>query len=951
MPMPARRPAVLIATLLGILAGAAVLPATAQRTAAVPAPTTPGTLPRLGDCNAPSHATTLQAAPAAAVPLLAEARGLFLDDRRLRWPGRSALPGTRFRLLHAADGQIVPAPGAPARDAEGALALDVFDGRLPESVSQRFAWAGDGVTLTLRAADAPRLPLLLRRQLVLVHEDSEGRVLAATGLQTAAALDALYRPAAEVPDLGATLTGRGDTARTGFRLWAPTAERVALCLYERDRGPASQIVPMTRDAATGAWQAQRPGDLSGRYYAYLVDVHVRGTGRVRNLVTDPYALSLGADSRRGYIADLDSPALKPAGWDSTPRPAPLADNAEMVIYRLHVRDFSIGDPTVPAPLRGKYGAFTATDAAGLRHLRALKAAGVTDVHFMPLFDVAGVPEQGCATPDRARLAALPPDSPEQQALVMAGAGQDCFHRGDEPLHFGAPEGSLASDAADGAVRIRELRAMVQALHRLGLRVGMDVVYGRTAASGQHARSVLDRIVPGYYQRLDAAGRVETSTCCDNTATEHRMMARLMTDSAVVWARDYRIDSLRFDLTGHQPKAAMQQLQAKVDLAAGRRVQLIGEGGNFGAVADGRRFEPASQPSLPGTGIATFSDRARDAVRGGSAGDNGRAQIVNQGWISGLHFAPNARAAAERPATREDLLRAADLVRVGLAGTLRDHVLEDHRGQRVRLAQIPYGDQPAGYTLAPGEAVNCVESPDQPTLFDALAFKLPQGTSAEDRARVQTLGTALVLFSQGVACLHAGQEILRSKSLDTHSRDSGDWFNRLDWTLTDNGFGAGLPPERHNRDSWPYMAPLLADASIKPGPAQIRFARDAALDLLRIRASSSLFRLRTAEQVQQRLHFHHTGPTQSGTVIVGRLDGSGHPGAGFAELLYAVNVDPQPQVVPLPELRGRPYELHPVHLAANAADTRPREQARWDAEAGTLTLPARTALVYVVPGAR
>jgi pullulanase len=947
MPMPPARPAILLAALCILLS----LPAAAQRPPTPSTPGTPGTLPRLGDCNATAHATTLQAAPAAAAPWLADARGLFLDDRRLRWIGRSAAPGTRFRLLHAADAQIVPAAGAPARDAEGALVLDVFEGRLPEALSQRFAWAGEGVTLTLRPADVPRLTLLLRRQLVLVHEDAEGRVLAATGLQTAGALDVLYRPAAEAPDLGATISGRGDAARTRFRVWAPTAERVALCLYDRDRGPAAKIVPMTRDAATGVWQAQRPGDLSGRYYTYLVDVHVRGTGRVRNLVTDPYALSLGADSRRGYIADLDNPALKPAGWDSTPRPAPLADNAEMVIYELHVRDFSIGDTTVPAPLRGRYGAFTVADSAGMRHLRALREAGLTDVHFLPIFDLATVPEEGCTTPDRARLAALPPDSPQQQALVMAGAAQDCFNWGYDPFHFTAPEGSFASNAADGAVRVRELRAMVQALHRLGLRVGMDVVYNHTTASGQHARSVLDRIVPGYYQRLDAAGRVETSTCCDNTATEHRMMARLMIDSAVVWARDYRIDSFRFDLMGHQPKAAMQQLQAKVDLAAGRRVQLIGEGWNFGEVADGRRFEQASQLSLPGTGIATFSDRARDAVRGGSAGDNGRAQIVNQGWISGLHHAPNARAAAERPATREDLLRAADLVRVGLAGTLRDYVLEDHRGQRVRLAQIPYGDQPAGYTLAPGEAVNYVENHDNQTLFDALVFKLPEGTSADDRARVQTLGTALVLFSQGVAYLHAGQEILRSKSLDRNSYDSGDWFNRLDWTLTDNGFGAGLPPEPDNRDSWPYMAPLLADATLKPGPAQIRFTRDAALDLLRIRASSSLFRLRTAEQVQQRLHFHHTGPQQSGTVIVGRLDGSGHPGAGFAEVLYAVNVDLQPQVVPMPELRGRPYELHPVHRAASAADTRPREQARWDAETGTLTVPARTALVYVVPGAR
>src|SRR5690606_2636963 len=154
----------------------------------------------------------------------------------------------------------------------------------------------------------------------------------------------------------------------------------------------------------------------------------------------------------------------------------------------------------------------------------------------------------------------------------------------------------------------------------------------TSASGQDGKSVLDRIVPGYYHRLDGAGDVTRSTCCENTATEHAMMARLMIDSAVLWVKHYGIDSFRFDLVGHQPPEAMERLQDAVDATAGRRIQLIGEGWNFGEVADGARFVQASQDSLAGSGIGTFSDRARDALRGGGPTDSGLALLREQGWL-------------------------------------------------------------------------------------------------------------------------------------------------------------------------------------------------------------------------------------------------------------------------------------------------------------------------------
>ena len=736
---------------------------------------------------------------------------------------------------------------------------------------------------------------------------------------------------------------------------------------------------LQRDGRTGAWSARLPGNLSGHHCTYLVDVHARGAGLVdvhapsaglvevqargaglvRNRVTDPYAISLNTDSRRSWVGSLNAAALQPAGWATTPRPDAVQASTDLVVYELHLRDFSVNDTTVPAAQRGKYLAFTHPGSNGMQHLQALAAAGLTGVHLLPVFDFATVPEQGCTTPDVVSLAALPPDSEAQQALVMAGAAQDCFKGGYDPLHFSAPEGSDATDAEDGAVRIIKFRSMVQALHRAGLRVGMDMVYNHTSASGQKQHAVLDRAVPGYYQRLNALGAVENSTCCDNTVTENLMMAKLMVDSAVVWARDYGIDSMRFDLMGHQPRAAMVALQQAVNREVnrtagrtagrkgGRHLHLLGEGWNFGEVKDGARFVQAAQRSLNGTGIGAFSDRGRDAVRGGGCCDGPADLLQRQGWLNGLHHAPNAHAIAAGVGSRNDLLRATDLVRAGLAGTLQNYRMRTFDGSVKALADIDYAGQGAGFASQPSEVVNYVENHDNPTLFDINVMKLPAGTSREDRARVQVLGAAVTAFSQGIAYFHAGVELLRSKSGDRNSFNSGDWFNRLDFTLQDNGYGRGLPPQADNRALWPAMKALLADASIRPTAADMRFTRDAFLDLLRIRNSSSLFRLRTADEVLARLRLHNTGADQDPTVVVGHVQGCGLPGAGFAEVLYAINVGVSPVTLALPELQGRPFVLHPVHRAASAADARPAALSSWHASTGTLTVPPRTALVYVL----
>lgn len=877
--------------------------------------------------------TLLAAAPGPAP----QAQAVWLDGRHLRWPGVAA--EGRFSLVHSRTGRLQANPGQTLAGADTALPLALDGTALPAASAQRFRWVGAGATLRVRGADAARLRELQRGQLWVVQEDAQGLVRQANRLQVAGALDDLFAAAQSVPDLGATVAPQG----TRFKLWAPTAQAVWLCLHADGQAPAHDLLPMQRAPRSGVWSATLREDLSGRYYTYLVDVLVPGVGLVRNRVTDPYALSLSTDSRRTWIGRLDDPDLQPPGWTTTPRPATVKTATDAVIYELHVRDFSASDDSVRPAWRGKYLAFAEPDSRGMRHLRALAAAGLTDVHLLPVFDLATVPEAGCTSPDSAALAQAAPDSHAQQAAVMAGAAGDCFNWGYDPWHFGAPEGSYATRADDGAVRIRELRQMVQALHRAGLRVGMDVVYNHTSAAGQAERSVLDRIVPGYYQRLNAQGQVENSTCCANTATENAMMAKLMIDSAVVWARDHHIDSFRFDLMGHQPRAAMQQLQVAVNRATGRQVQLIGEGWNFGEVKDGARFVQASQAGLSGSGIASFSDRGRDAARGGGCCDNAQDTPRRQGWLNGLFFDPQPGSTA----TRQDLLRTADLVRVSLAGTLAGYRLQTHDGSTRRLDQIDYAGQSAGFASQPGEVVNYVENHDNQTLFDIHTLKLPRGTSSEDRARVQVLGLALTSFSQGIAYFHAGIEALRSKSGDRNSYDSGDWFNRLDWRFEDNHWGSGLPPQQDNAELWPLLKPLLADPAIKPTPAQIRFTREAFLDLLKIRASSTLWRLPTARAVSERLSLLNTGPDQIPTLMVGHLQGRGWPGAGFAEMLYFINSDLQVARLSLPSLRGRPFVLHPVHRSPTAADARAASQARWDAATGSIQVPPRTAVVFVL----
>ncbi len=416
-------------------------------------------------------------------------------------------------------------------------------------------------------------------------------------------------------------------------------------------------------------------------------------------------------------------------------------------------------------------------------------AGLTHVHLLPAFDFTSVPELAAEQKlPQFDPTILPPDSTEAQTAIGAVKDQDGYNWGYDPYHYGTPEGSYSTNPY-GITRIQEFRAMVESLHLIGLRVVMDVVYTHTAAAGQDLYSVLDKVVPGYYYRLDRNGDYYTSTCCPNTASEHRMFFKLMLDTLKVWVKEYRVDGFRFDLMGFSFKTHLLEIQKALH-EIDPTLYLYGEGWDFGEVANNALGENATQVNMAGTGIGTFSDRGRDAIRGGRTFDRGRNLVAKQGFLNGLWYDKNDFGEG----TLQQLLEAEDLVKLALAGTGKEYQLVDHRGVLVTGAQLGYNGRPAGYGLDPIDVINYISAHDNQTLFDNNQYKLPIGTGMSDRVRVNNLGLALVGLAQGIPFFHAGDDLLRSKSFDRNSYNSGDWFNRLDWTYQTNNFAVGLPPE-------------------------------------------------------------------------------------------------------------------------------------------------------------
>ncbi|MFJ3716244.1 pullulanase-type alpha-1,6-glucosidase [Streptomyces sp. NPDC090057] len=864
-----------------------------------------------------------QPAGSAAALDLTTSKAVWIDRDTVAWNGADGAASTQ--LLYSPHSSIAVKDGTLTSDDEHWLRLTKT--ALTDAQKAKFPHLRNYTAWSVDPRDRDRVRAALNGQLVASQRAANGAVLAATGVQIAGVLDDLYP--------GATKAALGPTFRDGrptLAVWAPTAQSVHLDLD-------GKAVRMHRDAATGVWSVTGPASWKGKSYRYVVKVWAPSVRKlVTNKVTDPYSVALTTDSERSLVVDLNDKSLSPSGWAglSKPKAVPLKDAQ---IQELHIRDYSVADKTVPAKDQGTYLAFTDKNSDGSKHLRALAKSGTSYVHLLPAFDIATIPEKKAdqASPG-CDLASYPADSDKQQECVAKTAAKDAYNWGYDPYHYTVPEGSYATDP-DGTARTVQFRKMVQALNQDGLRVVMDVVYNHTAAGGQADTSVLDRIVPGYYQRLLADGSVANSTCCANTATENAMMGKLVVDSIVTWAKEYKVDGFRFDLMGHHPKAnilavrkALDALTVKKDGVDGKKIILYGEGWNFGEVADDARFVQATQKNMAGTGIATFSDRARDAVRGGSPFDSDPGV---QGFASGLYTDPNSSTANGTEAEQKArLLHYQDLIKVGLSGNLAKYRFTDSAGKEVTGAEIDYNGAPAGYAAAPGDALAYVDAHDNESLFDALTYKLPKDTSASDRARMQVLAMATAALSQGPALSQAGTDLLRSKSLDRNSFDSGDWFNAIHWNCADgNGFGRGLPMAADNESKWPYAKPLLG--TVKVGCPQITGASAAYQDLLRIRTSEKAFSLGTAAQVQDRLSFPLSGKDETPGVITMRL----------GDLVVVFNATPQRQEQRIGALAGSHFRLHPAQ--AKGADPVVRT-ASFATGTGTFSVPARTVAVFSRP---
>lgn len=794
---------------------------------------------------------------------------------------------------------------------------------------------------------------LLKQQLIIVGEDS-GMQLYGTQLQTARVLDDVYTSGeadADEAELGPVY----ENGSINVSLWAPTAQNVQLRVFEQisNSGTLGLLgtFDMSLDANTGIWSASgSESNWDRKYYRFRVNVFNAQTGDMQLLeVQDPYSVSAYFNGTHSQFVNLNDEDLKPAGWDTQVVPT-VASPEAAVIYEGHIRDFSIRDASTSEANRGKYLAFTEADSAPVQHLQNLQMAGLTHFHILPSYDFASVNENPfeqinlqstvfelceAVRPDvpdvcdgrENNVATLEEvfqsyreDDADARDLVAVIRDLDGFNWGYDPVLYNVPEGSYASDPR-GEIRIVEMRSMIKALHDMGLRVVMDVVYNHTSDRGvASAKAVFDKIVPGYYFRRDViTGAVENASCCNDTASENAMFAKLVKDSLVQWSTQYGIDAYRFDVMSLMPKQLITDALTAVQ-TVDPDTYFYGEGWNTSqSTADDSLFERATQANMAGTGIGTFNDRMRDQMR-----------YLN--LVKG-----------------ENVMR----LRTGLAGNLSEFQLVTNTGTTIKAASD------GGYTLDPQESVNYVEKHDNETLWDWIhqADNLPEGTTLEERVRIHNLTQSLVLLSQGVPFIHMGSDILRSKSMDGNSYNSGDWFNTVDFTLQSNNFAVGLPPVEGNQASDAEIIDAFRDPEAIPQPANMMYASDVFNEFLSIGTSSSLFSLNTEAEVLDRVGFHNMGTTEvSGLIVMSIDDGAGmvtgteNPRPDLDPTLDAIVVvfNGNDETVSHFVNTSTGFSLHStLQTSADAVvQSASFAEASGDETGGTFTVPAYTTAVFV-----
>lgn len=527
-----------------------------------------------------------------------------------------------------------------------------------------------------------------------------------TGLFDSAAFIAEYTYDGD--DLGAVITGD----RTVFKVWAPTASAVVLNLFtDGAEGEAYETLPMAQ-AGKGVWSAEAACG-HGTYYTYTVTTSV-GTQEA----VDPYARTAGVNGDRGMVTDLRR--TDPEGFRDSAFDSGITSYSDAVIWEVHVRDFS--NRLASSAYPGKYLAFTETGLTNASGLPAgvdyLKQLGITHVHLQPVYDYATVDES----------------SAEPQ-----------FNWGYDPKNYNVPEGSYATDAANGEVRVREFKQMVQALHNNGIGVVMDVVYNHTYALD----SSLNRIVPYYYYRFNGDGTASNGSGCGNeTASERVMCRKYIVDSVRYWAEEYNLDGFRFDLMALHDVETMQAVEEAVH-AVNPKALIYGEGwtGGTSPLRDTLKANQANIRKVKATGdgigsVAVFNDVIRDGLKG-SVFD-----IRDTGYASGSAGKTNANS-----------------------------VIFGIQGGRKSTA--------AGWSVDNAMVINYTSSHDNNTLWDKLAASAPYVSDA-DRQAMNRLCGAAVLLSRGTPFFLAGEEMLRTKQGDSNSYKSSDEINNIDWDSLSQG---------------------------------------------------------------------------------------------------------------------------------------------------------------------
>ena len=504
-------------------------------------------------------------------------------------------------------------------------------------------------------------------------------------------------------DLGALWS----PGKTVFRVWAPTAEKVSVKLYRSGTPEAEDLLCriQMQPGENGTWLAQRVGNLHGVYYTYevLVDGHLTEA-------CDPYARTTGVNGQRAMILDLSS--TNPSGWDIDRNPNAGKSITDAVIYELHIRDLS-SHRSSRIKNKGKFLGLTETrrktktgQPTGLDHIKDL---GVTHVHLLPVYDY-GFTDEGRKSPQ--------------------------YNWGYDPVNFNVPEGSYATDPFNGAVRVQEMKRMVKALHDNGLSVVMDVVYNHVYQAEEFC---FNKIVPGYFSRIDGDGVYSNGSCCGNdTASERSMVRKYIVDSVKYWADEYHIDGFRFDLVGLTDTITVRKIISSVH-ATHPDVIFYGEGWHMDTRLTKPGFSLATQSNageLPG--FSFFNDTIRDLLRGSIFEDRA------PGFVSG--------------------------------GESSKDLLESNFMGAPSWAVHPY------------QSVNYVSCHDNHTLFDRITLSLPDA-APEELAKRNNLAAAFTILSLGVPFFQAGEEMLRTKPsrknrFDHNSYRAPDRVNSLKWDTLD-----------------------------------------------------------------------------------------------------------------------------------------------------------------------